>query len=129
MQGMRKPGSRFVRWPDRTRRGRRGAVLAAVVLLIALLNIAVIGSTVAAGDDARLGSLRVETMRAFLAAESGVAVVVTEINAGRDPPDGAIALPNGEVMEIDDGGGTPPMDVQVTGSFGRAVRRIEISVE
>jgi len=129
MHGVRTSSLPFIRRMDRTRRSRRGAVLAAVVLLIALMNIAVIGSTVAAGDDAKLGSLRVETMRAFLAAESGVAVVVTEINAGRDPPDGAITLPNGEVMEIDDGGGTPPMDVQVTGSFGRAVRRIEISVE
>ena len=47
---------------------RRGMGIAAVVVVLAALNLAVVGAVRATADDAYVGSLRVETIRAFYAA-------------------------------------------------------------
>ncbi|MFZ4574429.1 MAG: hypothetical protein ACOYN0_08535 [Phycisphaerales bacterium] len=51
--------------------GRRGMGIAAVILLLAMLNIAVIGSVASSGDETQVGAMQVKTAQAFYAAESG----------------------------------------------------------
>lgn len=58
---------------------RRGAGVAAVVLMLVLLNLSILGVVGASGDDLSLAAMRLESCLAFYAAESG--------ERHRDPPD------------------------------------------
>ena len=108
---------------------RRGMAVAASVIVIAIVNVAIIGSVVGGGDDSRIAAMRTDTIRAFLAAESGVQIVVRELVAGRTPPEGELTLPGGERVDIQISGETPPIDVEVHGRYGHAVRRLEVRIE
>ncbi len=68
------------------RNARRGCGIAAVVIMLAAINLTVMGSVSASGAESQVGALRVETARAFYAAESAARVVIKCNNAG-------IALP------------------------------------
>ena len=73
-------------WRSGKRPCRRGAGIAAVVMMLAMLNIAVIGSISASAQEADLGAMRAETTRAFYAAESGAVVVLKLTNEGLGLP-------------------------------------------
>ena len=110
-------------------RERRGSALVVVVIVLAVLAIAVAGGVTPLIYEAEAVSLRVETTRAFYAAESGAAVLVQAYTGGVEAP------APGEAVEIDgsvirylqipaDG-----VNAIVEGASGSAVRRIELAFE
>lgn len=99
------------------------------MLVLALVNAAVVMAAAGAVDDSGLAASRAATLRAFLAAESGVHLVVGELGAGRDVPEGELNIPGGAVIEITASAETAPMDVQIRGRYLDAARLIEVSIE
>ena len=111
------------------RERRRAVAIAAVVLILAGINLAVIGASIGEGDRADLTAKRAETARAFLAAESGVTIVVAELSAGRDVPTDPITLPDGSQISFEASDVSPPFDVTVRATSGRARRTLVVSIE
>ncbi len=116
--------------PLATRR-HGGVALAVVIVVLAMLNLVVMGSVRPAGDEVVLGAMRAETTRAFYAAESGAFIAVRAVVGGLEPPPTGseqavgvatvlfVALPpTGEVGEI-----------VVEGRSGEARRRLNLLVE
>lgn len=110
-------------------RSRRAGALVVCVLILASINLAVMSSVNAGGDDARLASIRADTARAFYACESGAALVVGEFSAGRAVPAGTITLAPGITVSITTSGASAPMDVVIVGASGQARRRLEVRLE
>ncbi len=109
---------------------RRGAALVAIVLVIAVLQLVIIGSLAPARDEADLASLRIETLRAFYAAEAGAHIVVrTTMDRADAPSDEAVLdLAGCETTFVqwpDDEVGI----AVVEGTSGRAVRRLQLLLE
>ena len=55
---------------------RRGSVLAVLVVVLALMGLIVAGSVRPMRDESSLAAMRVETVRAFYAAESGTVITI-----------------------------------------------------
>ena len=108
---------------------RRAAALASAVAVIAALNFVIVGSLVAGGDDALIVAHRFDSTRALLAAESGAALVVGEVSAGRPAPEGERTLPSGQRIVIETEGETLPLTAEITGISGSARRVIRIRLE
>ncbi|MCA9304623.1 MAG: hypothetical protein KC996_10925 [Phycisphaerales bacterium] len=111
------------------KRCRRGSALVVVVMVLAILGIAVAGAVSPLVYEAETVSLRVETTRAFYAAESGAAVIIQAEVGGIDPPGvGDEVVIGGSVIRYiqlpSDG-----TNAILEGSSGSAVRRIELSFE
>jgi Tfp pilus assembly protein PilX len=101
------------------------AVLVLVVVLT-LVNLAVISGVAGAGDDSQAAALRVETMRAFYAAE-GAATVVSKslISQATKPTAGSTVSVGGPTMHfvtVPTGAGT----IVVEGRAGFARRRVSL---
>lgn len=111
------------------KKSRRAAALVMVVLLLAGVNLAVMSSVAGSGDDARVASLRADTARAFYAAESGAALLVSEFNAGRTIPTGTTNLGGGAAVSITVTAAAAPFDAVIIGTAGAATRRLELRVE
>lgn len=111
------------------RERRRAVAIAAVVLILAAINLAVLGGSIGEGDRADLVAKRADTARAFLAAESGVSVVIAELSAGRDVPSGTLTMPNGAQVTFEASDVSPPFDVTVRATAGQARRTLVISIE
>ena len=110
-------------------RHRRAMVLASVVLLIAGINMLVLGIVIGGGSESRVASLRIETLKAFLAAESGAHIAAGELSAGRMPPSTRLTLPSGETLDIAVSGSALPYTCTINGRFGQGQREIELHVE
>ncbi|MFB3430306.1 MAG: hypothetical protein ACFHWZ_00060 [Phycisphaerales bacterium] len=108
---------------------RRAAALAAAIAVIALLNFVIVGSLVAGADDASIVAHRFESMRALHAAESGAALVIGEVSAGRAVPSGSRVLPSGQTIDIQTDAETLPLTAEITGISGLARRVIRIRLE
>ncbi len=111
-------------------RQRRAAVLVAMVLVLALLHLLVVGSLAPGRSESELAALRVETIRAFYAAEAGALVVIRRTIDGGDPiaPGGSLDLAGGRAVFVAwpaDGIG----EFSVEGRSGRAVRRLSLTIE
>jgi hypothetical protein len=110
-------------------KGRRGSALVVVVVVMAVLGIAIAGAVQPLVYEAETVSLRVETTRAFYAAESGAAVIVqTAVGGITGPVDGDVVIFNGSAVRYIQ----MPIDgasAIVEGSSGSAVRRIEMMFE
>ena len=108
---------------------RRGSALIVLVVVMAVLGIAVAGAVRPLIYEADTVSLRVETTRAFYAAESGAAVVVqTSVGNITGPSDGDTVVLDGSVIryiQMPTGGSS----AIVEGSSGSAIRRIEMVFE
>lgn len=114
--------------PARPRLHRRGTGIAALILLLAVLNIAVMGVLAAGSDESDLSVSRAQTARAFYAAESAGTAAIRLLEANQAPPTSG--------QELDLGTATASYDtvsltatsgrIVVTGSSGEAQRRIEI---
>jgi Tfp pilus assembly protein PilX len=78
-------------------RRRRGGVLPVVVLMLAIVSIVALNVIDTAGRETELGAMRVETARAFYAAESGLIAAARLRQSGLSlPVQGAtLALPAG----------------------------------
>ena len=108
---------------------RRAIAIAAVVLILAGINLAVIGGSIGEGDRADLTAKRADTARAFLAAESGVTIVIAELSAGRDVPSGTLTMPDGSQITFEASAASPPFDVTVRATSGQARRTLVVSIE
>lgn len=113
----------------RTSRARRGVVVLVIVVVLAVLNIAIIGGVAASASDAQVGLLRVETSRAFYAAEGGATIVVKGLLGDITPPtDGSTLTLDGseiEFVQVPSSAG----EIVVEGRSGFARRRLSIEVE
>jgi Tfp pilus assembly protein PilX len=109
-----------------------------VALVIALsvlgvTNLLVVGAIASAGDDALIGRLRLDSIRAFYAAESGAAAALRQYVADDTAPlTGTITLPGGAEAEIVDALEAPPAEpgtLVVEGRSGLAARRLTLEVQ
>ncbi len=109
--------------------GRRGSVMAVVLVVMAVLGLVVAGSVQPLTQEADLAALRVETTRAFYAADSGATVILGLVNAGLAMPEAGdetrIGLQTVRYVRTTDGVG----EVVVEGASGLATRRIELRLE
>jgi hypothetical protein len=109
---------------------RRGAGIAAVVIMLAAVNFAVIGAIRASGDEAQVGAMRAETARAFYAAESGARVVLKCSTGGIGMPTAGTSLTLGSAsctyVSLPTVG--QPGDALVQGGDGTAARRLKLSL-
>ncbi len=122
-------------------RSRRGSVLAAVIVLLLILEIAVASLLMSSTNEQSVGVDRLDTVRAFYAAEAGTQMALREMMLGRDE-DG-----DGVVGGVSDDGdattnprfGNASVHVMVTivagamvvtsdGSCGKAMRIVQATV-
>lgn len=108
---------------------RRGAALAAAVVILAVINLAVIGAVTARGDDDRISVQRAQTLRAFFAAEAGAGVALTETVAGRTLPAGSVNLSGGASFELTSPGGSPPLTITINGRCAQSSRRLSVNIQ
>lgn len=106
---------------------RRGAVIAVVLVVVMILGLVVVGSVRSGGQEADLAALRVETARAFFAAESGAIVVMGLTNAGQPGPGHETDLGSQTIrfLQVPLGEG----EAVVEGVSGLATRRITLRIE
>jgi len=101
-----------------------------VIIVLALINLAVIGAIRSTGDESQVGALRIETVRAFYAAESGATIATrTFISGWTPPPEGSvITLGNAEAEYVAvPVGGVGSLVVEGRSGFGR--RRISLELQ
>ena len=108
---------------------RRGSALAVMVVVLALLGLVVAGTVRPLKDEAALTTMRVETVRAFYAAESGSIITIQGyLGSAPMPVEGTeIVLNDQRVVftQIPGLGGT----AVIHGKSGDAVRRIELELQ
>ncbi len=108
---------------------RRGSVLAVLIVVLVLMAMVVAGVVRPLRDEASLAVMRVETLRAFYAAESGAFVVTQGYVGGCEmPTEGSEVEMLGQRVvftQIPDSGGV----AVVEGESGDATRRIELVIE
>lgn len=63
---------------------RRGAAIISVVIVLAILGVALVGAVHAGGRQQELTIRRMDTLRAFYAAEAGMNIAIREIITGTD---------------------------------------------
>ena len=104
-------------------------MLVVVVVILALLGLVVAGSVRPLRDEATLTTMRVETVRAFYAAESGMMVVIQGyLGSATMPIEGSEITVNGQTIvfsQVPDIAGTAIIE----GISGDAVRRIELELQ
>ena len=72
-------------------RSRRGSVAVAVLIVLLLMGLFVVGIVKVGARDQELGARRLETVRAFYAAEGGINMALREVTLGLDEDnDGSI---------------------------------------
>ncbi len=69
---------------SRTRDQRRGTAAIAVVIMLVLLQMSVAGMVLSGGRDQDLSTRRMDTIRAFYAAEAGINMAVREMSKSTD---------------------------------------------
>lgn len=108
----------------------RGAAIAAVVIALSLMSLLVLASARGGIDVAESDALRVETMRAFFAADSGTTVIVclTASGGALPEPGQVIDLGVSEYEVVEKPAGSSGQAV-IEGRSGFASRRIMIEIE
>lgn len=103
--------------------------MAVVLVVMAVLGLVIAGSVQPLSQEADLAAVRVETTRAFFAAESGVAVVIGLANAGLELPSAGdetrIGLQTVRFIEVPDSAG----ELVIEGASGLATRRVQLTIE
>jgi len=128
---------------DTRRTARRGSISAAALVVLVVTAVLVVGSTRTGRTEHDLTVSRMETMRAFYAAESAVQLALREITLGVDVDgDGVI----GGISDDDDHTNNPSIGqarihvtaeqqdagvvvLTATATEGRATRRIRVEIE
>lgn len=111
--------------------GKRGMAVAVVVIVLALINLVVIASLEGGTDDAMGAAIRVETARAFYAAEAGSIIAVELLTEGKAPP------PAGTVRTFATGEATftsvptsgTTRTLVIDGRSGSSFRRVHVTAE
>lgn len=108
---------------------RRGVVIAVALLIVMVLGLAVAGSVRPLAQESDLAALRVETARAFYAAESGVLLHLAASNAGLPglSPGDAASLGVASFERLGPDG--PGEELIVEGQSGSASRRITVTLD
>jgi MSHA biogenesis protein MshP len=113
-----------------TKGRRRGAGIAAVMIMLAAISLAVMGAISASGDEAQVGAMRAETARAFYAAESGARVALKCSTGGLTLPTVGTSLTLGtaacDYVSLPAAG--QPGDATVQGHDGTAARRLRVTL-
>lgn len=119
LQSDRTPGSN----------SRRGTVLVVIVLVMVMLALVVAGSIRPVRDESDLATLRVETTRAFFAAESGGVILMNAV-MGRIamPTDGDSTVLNGQTILFVQAPDAQGIAI-VEGVSGDARRRVEFTTQ
>ncbi len=108
---------------------RRGTVLVAIVIVMAILSLVIAGAVRPVRDESDLATLRVETTRAFYAAESGAVIMMNAvIGRAAMPNSGDRIMLNGQTVvfvQVPDAQGIGIVE----GISGDATRRIEFTTE
>lgn len=114
--------------PSRTAR-RRGVALVVLVVALAVASLTVAAAVQAAGSDAQIAAFRVETTRAFFAAESGTAVVARLVADGKTLPTAGhtLSLPSASAVLTALPNPTTGGDLVVEGRSGDSLRRVRVS--
>lgn len=109
---------------------RRGAAAVIVVVILALTSLVVVTAVAGGEDDAQVAALRVETLRAFYAAESGGVIVFKAIISGATlPSDGDEVTIGSQTIEFVRVPPTGVGEVTIEGRAGLARRRLTLEVE
>lgn len=109
--------------------GRRGAVIAVLVVVMALMALVVVALIRPVSDESSIAAMRVETVRAFYAAESGVFVVTKGyIGETTMPAQGSTLTINGQRVEFTQVPIASGVAV-IRGLSGDASRRIELELQ
>lgn len=109
---------------------RRGAALAAVITLLAIVNIALIAAARSSSDQADAATLRIESERAFYAAESGVMLLIGRLGSGDEPPEaGETVTFGGQRIEYAVVPESETGTFEILGQSGRGYRRVLIEIE
>ena len=100
-----------------------------LVVVVTMVNLAVIAGVSGSGDDAQVATLRVETLRAFYAAEAGATIVgKSEISRASRPSSGStlnLGVATVAFVSVPTGAGS----AVVEGRSGFARRRIQMVTE
>lgn len=108
---------------------RKGVVLVVIVVVMSVLALVVAGAIRPVRDEAELATLRVETTRAFYAAESGAFIVMNAVMGNIEmPAEGSTLNLEGQRIEFVQVPDTGPIAV-IEGISGDAIRRIELTTE
>jgi len=112
-------------------RSRRGAGIAAVIVMLAILNLVIVGSIAPAADEASTQALRVDTMRAIYAADSGGMVVAKLANVNGTPPTtgSTVSLTGATIKYVQVPGAGLAGTATIVGSSGSATRRVRVVIQ
>lgn len=113
------------------KRTRRGAAVVLAVIVLAALNLVIVGSLAASAEESRVGAFRVDSVRAFYAAESGSMIAARLLGSAIELPDLNTPVPVGpanftltEAPELNTAG-----TVRIIGRAGDASRRIRLTID
>lgn len=108
---------------------RRGIILVVIVIVMSILALVVAGAIRPVRDESELAALRVETTRAFYAAEGGAFIVMNAVmDRAEMPSEGSTLDLGGQDIRFVQLPGSDPVAV-IEGSSGNAIRRIELTTE
>jgi hypothetical protein len=109
---------------------RQGAGVAAMIVMMAVINLAVVGAISASGDEAQIGAMRAETARAFYAAESGARVVVKLSSEGLALPAAGdtLSLGTARATYVTVPASGLPGDALIQGRDGTSARRLKVTL-
>ena len=101
-----------------------------MIIMLAMIGLAVVGSISASGDEAQIGAMRAETARAFYAAESGARVVLKLSTSGQSLPAAGSTLTLGTAtanyVSLPASGAAG--DAVIQGQDGTAARRLKVTL-
>lgn len=109
---------------------RRGLALLVAIVALAIIHIAVVGAVISGESEAQVSAFRVETVRAFYAAESGAMIAIRSNSDGLNVPGAGStqAVGSATVTFVQVPGAGTDGTVIVEGRCGDAARRLSIAV-
>lgn len=114
--------------PSNVVRARRGAGIVVIVLLLAALQLVVVGSVVSSGDEATLSTLRVDGVRGFYAGESGGLIGTKTITSSLTTPVAGttVSLGNASLKYVSVPDPLLGGDLVIEGTSGQSIRRVKV---
>ena len=110
-------------------RRRKGMAVLGIIVMLAIIHLAIIGSVTSGARGADVQTLRLETLRASLAADSG-AIMWIRLDAAGSAPDPGTSVDIGtqRMVFVSSPETGQPGTVVIEGQSGRARRRIAVEV-
>lgn len=107
---------------------RRGIAAAMAIIVLATMHVALIAAVTATADDAHTTALRIETVRAFYAAESGTMIVLGSGDLSALPAAGDVLQLGPSTIHWITVDPAESGNIVVEGRSGFARRRIRLTV-